>query len=197
MVAQALCKDYHQLRGPARCTLKVDIHKTFDTVNWNFIHQVLIRMRFPEVFINWVMTCISTGTYPVKINGPLEGFSRATSDIRQGDALSPCLFVLAPMEVLTVCIKKFTTAEGYKQNWRNLTHITFADDVLLCCKGEVDSVTLLMKGLALFSSISGLKPNLQKSNCFFGNVRLEVVQNILAITGFNRGEFLSVIWDFP
>lgn len=187
MVAQALCKDYHLNKGPARCMLKVDIHKAFDSINWVFLRSVLCRMGFPQLFVNWLMTCVSTGMYSIKINGALEGFFEAKSGLRQGDAISPYLFVLS-MEVVSACIKKFTTHGVFKHHWRaketELTHITFADDILFLSKGKVESVQMLMHGLNLFSSISGLKPNVQKSNCFFANARDQAINDILVLTGF-------------
>lgn len=192
MLAQAVCRDYHLSKGPARCLIKLDIHKAFDSLNWRFMKNTLIRLGFPTRFIDWIMKCITSGMYSVKVNGSLEGYFKGESGLRQGDALSPYLFVLA-MEVFTSCINQSTASPGFKYHWRmdgiKLSHITFADDVLLFCKGEVNSVNCLMSGVQLFSSISGLKPNMQKSDCFFGNVSCEVIQSILDTTGLSQGSF--------
>lgn len=190
LLAQALCKDYHLHRGPSRCMVKLDIHKAFDSLNWKFLEDCLIKLGFPSKFIGWIMACISTGMYSIKINGALEGYFGGKSGLRQGDAISPYLFVIA-MEVFSACIKKFTDDPNFKFHWRtkdiNLSHIIFANDVLLMCKGEEASVNLLMKGVNLFSKISGLKPNVSKSNVFFGNVATGIQQSILSITGFSNG----------
>lgn len=59
--------------------------------------------------------------------------------------------------------------------------------MLLLCKGDIDSVKMLMEGVNLFTSISGLKPNVQKNNCFPGHVPYEEVQKILNFSGFSHG----------
>lgn len=69
-----------------------------------------------------------------------------------------------------------------------LNHLVFADDIFLFCRGETKSVELLNMGLRLFSSVSGLQPNLSKSCCFFANVPTNVQQQILQLTGFQLGE---------
>lgn len=128
--------------------------------------------------------------YSVKINGSLEGYLKGESGLRQGDSICPYLFVLA-MEVFSACIAKAIFESRFKFHWRTkdikLSHIIFDDDVLLFCKAEKDSVDILMKGVNKFSSISGLKPNVQKSTCFFGNAKQSEKLNILAATGFSEG----------
>lgn len=191
MLAQALCKNYHLNSGQARCTVKVDIKKAFDTINWQFLLTAMSRMGFPEVFISWVSACLSTCMLSVKINGSLEGYFAAKSGLRQGDPLSPYLFVIA-MEVMTACIKKSVSFSNFSYHWLTkeaaISHLIFADDVLLFCKGNVDSATSLMNGLDLFSNASGLCPNKDKSQVFFGNVPSEIQNSILEVTGFQRGE---------
>lgn len=130
-------------------------------------------MGFPEKMIGWISSCITTAMYSVKLNGSLEGYFCGKSGLRQGDPISPYLFVIA-MEVLTSCLKKEVSNPLFKHHWRtnevDLHHLISADDVFLFCKGEVDSVNLLFRGFHNFSKISGLCINLEKSVCFYGNV---------------------------
>ena len=200
MLVQSLCKDYHLNQGPPRCALKVDIHKAFDTLSWEFIFEVLKRMHFPEIFIDWIYACISSAMFSIKINGSLEGYFKGNSGLRQGDPLSPYLFVLA-MEVLTQCIQLSTSSTDFKFHWRskevNLTHMVFADDIFLFCKGETNSVKFLKHGLDLFSDISGLKANWNKSNCFFANTSDDVKNQILQLTGFQCGSLPITYLGLP
>lgn len=64
------------------------------------------------------------------------------------------------------------------------THLIFADDVLLFCKGDRESIDAIFKGITLFSSFSGLIPNPRKSQCFFGNVPPVVMNFATQLTGF-------------
>lgn len=110
----------------------------------------------------------------VKINGALEGFFESKSGLRQGDPLSPYLFVLA-MEVLSAYLKKdLSENSSFSHQWKTkeiqLTHLMFADDLLLFCKGDRPSISAMINTVNRFSLASNLKPNPTKSVCFFSNV---------------------------
>lgn len=191
MLAQALCRGYHLPSGTANCAIKLDISKAFDTLNWSFLFSTMERMGFPSQFLNWIRACVTSCMFSVKINGSLEGFFQGKSGIRQGDPLSPYLFVIA-MEVLTACIKHETNIPEFKYHWGtkgvDLTHLTFADDVLLFCKGENPSINALMNGVKMFESCSGLSRNPSKCSIFFGNVSREIIDAALLHTGFLEGK---------
>ena len=148
-LAQALCRDYHLNRGPPRFACKVDIKKAFDTVSWSFILTALEKMNFPAQFIHWIKICITTCFHSVKVNGGLEGYFGASAGLRQGDPISPYLFVIA-MECLNLCISKYTRDTNFSYHWRcskvQLTHLVFADDLMLFCKGDEYSIRLLFQG---------------------------------------------------
>ena len=83
-LVQALCKDYHLNSGQARCAIKLDIHKAFDSLNWNFIFSAMQRMGFPDKFTSWVRACVTTSMFSIKLNVCLEGFFKGESGVRQG-----------------------------------------------------------------------------------------------------------------
>lgn len=190
MLAQALCRNYHLKTGPAKCAMKLDISKAFDTLNWSFLFAAMEIMDFPPLFITWIKTCITTSMYSVKINGSLEGFFEGKSGIRQGDPISPYLFLIA-MEVCSACIRQSTSVPSFQHHWGtkslNITHLAFADDLLLFCKGETASITAIMEGIRTFSRISGLQLNQSKCSIFFGNVTSNVIDLALQHTGFVEG----------
>lgn len=63
MIMQELVRSYHLNSGPARCAIKIDIMKAYDSVDWGFLKEVMIAMNFPYQFIDWIYTCISTASF--------------------------------------------------------------------------------------------------------------------------------------
>ena len=190
LLAQALFRDYHTQSGPSRCAFKIDLRKAFDTLNWHFLRKVLTHFHFPEVFIEWIMKCVTGSMLSVKVNGAIEGYFNAGAGLRQGDPLSPYLFVMA-MEMLTSCLKNRCDTADFSYHWHakdlNITHITFADDILLFCHADTKSVDCLMAGLDDFSKCSRLKPNALKSQFFASNVDDDFRAYVLNSTGFAEG----------
>lgn len=80
LLAQELLRMYARKRTPAKCTLKVYIQKAYDTVNWDFLNDVLIQLNIPSKFVTWIMECVSTTSYSLSINGAFHGFFKGNED---------------------------------------------------------------------------------------------------------------------
>ena len=65
-----------------------------------------------------------------------------------------------------------------------LSHLVFVVDLMMFCKGNIKSVMLMMRALRAFSQASGLEANKEKTVVYFGNVKEDIQQRILQITGF-------------
>ena len=173
-LAQELLHNYHRPATKSRCAIKVDLLKAYDMVKWSFLLDLLYKMGFPSRFIEWIRECITTPKFSININGELIGFFGATRGLRQGDPLSPYLFAII-MDALSMLIHKKIEEEvlagnPFEYHWRckktKLSHLCFADDLMLFCGGSISSVDLLHRALQEFCSLSGLLPNKEKSNIF-------------------------------
>lgn len=134
LLATEIIQGYDRKNIEPRAMLKVDLCKAFDSVRWDFIICILRVLGLPDRFINWISICITTPTFSVSVNCNIGGFFKSSRGIRQGDTLSPYLFVLV-MEVFFKLIETlYSSAQiGYHPNTTTLSisHLMFADDVMI------------------------------------------------------------------
>ena len=142
---------------------KPSIEKAYDNVNWNFLLAILRKMGFSERWIGCIRWCISTMSFSMIINGTPSSFFRISQGLRQGDPLSPCLFVIA-MKAFSSLISK-TGAGGYLTSWRvrgrggegvEISHLLFANDTVVFCEPDEDQLTHLCNVLMWFETLFGL-----------------------------------------
>ena len=122
---------------------KLDIEKTYDHVNWEALLDLLKRMRFGVRWCRWICTCISTVQFSVLFNGSPANFFGSLRGLRQGDPLSPMLF-LVMMEVFSKMMKRAEGAgllRGFRADGRQgggvcVLYLLFADDMILFCDAD-------------------------------------------------------------
>lgn len=127
----------------ARCAIKIDLRKAFDSVNWAFLFKVLKAMNISNQFVRWSEGYVATPRFSLVLNGGLVGFFKGKNGLRQGDPLSPYLFVLV-IKVLSKLLDSATLNKmiSFHPKCKRvcLTHLAFADDMLIFTKGELKSV---------------------------------------------------------
>ncbi|GFS28741.1 hypothetical protein Acr_00g0003640 [Actinidia rufa] len=148
-LVQELLRKYCWNRISPRCIMKIDLRKAYDTINWVFLEDMLSVLGFPDIFINWIMQCVTTAAYSISINGTLHGFFKGQQGIRQGDPLSPFLFTIC-MEFLSRKLRDLQRNPEYKHHPKcaelNITHLAFADDTfnfqLLATRGAMSILSV-------------------------------------------------------
>ena len=154
----------HRKRKPA-LLLKLDISKAFDTVSWPFLLQVLEALGFGIRWRDWIASLVSTASTRVLLNGDPGNLICNARGLRQGDPLSPMLFILV-MEMLQCLFQRAASlgvlsppASQVIQHQCSL----YADDVVLFVNPAAQDMITTKEILALFGDASGLHTNLQKS----------------------------------
>ncbi|KAL9672679.1 hypothetical protein QQ045_028931 [Rhodiola kirilowii] len=156
-----------------RLAWKIDLRKAYDTIDWKFLISMLNLLKFPSKFISWIEICLQSTSYSILINGEMHDFFEGRRGIRQGDPLSPFLFTIA-MECLFRMLLKLTKAEGFYHHPKchriNLSHIMFADDLIVFSSGRNSAISAIKNVVSKFLSCSGLAINCQKSHLFPGGM---------------------------
>jgi len=192
LICHDILRHYNRKNASPRCLMKIDLKKAYDMVSLEFLEEVLIHFGFPGQFVKWIMLGVTTTMFSVKVNGGSHGFFAGRRGLRQGDPISPLLFVLV-MEYLSRTLHTMSQLPDFKYHPMckklKLTYLIFADDLMIFCKGYVDSVNRVMETLAHFNAATGLEANLEKSNVYLAGVDERVKMQILARTGFSEGVF--------
>jgi hypothetical protein len=153
--------------------LKIDMMKAYDRVEWNYLEGVLQKMGFKQTWVKSVMKCVTSVRYLVKVNGGLTEPFTPSRVIRQGDPISPYLFLIY-VEGLSSLIKKEEQA-GRLKGVRNvisgptISHLLFVDNTIFFTRADSKNISNLKSILQTYSKGSGQKINLQKSILFFGS----------------------------
>ncbi|XP_028092536.1 uncharacterized protein LOC114292711 [Camellia sinensis] len=148
-------------------------------------------MGFPPNIILWIKACMTSPTYSICINGSLHGYFRGERGLRQGDPMSPYLFVIV-MEILSRILAEKASHPDFKFHWRcektKIVNLCFADDLMIFCKGDVSTVQSIKLGLEEFKSLSGLSPSPNKSHIFFSGCDVQLRNEILGVCKFSEGK---------
>ncbi|XP_062232870.1 uncharacterized protein LOC133930222 [Phragmites australis] len=155
------------------CALKLDLSKAYDYVDWVFLERVIEKMGFSQTWIKWIMICVTTVRYKVRFNGELLEAVSPSRGLRQGDPLSPYLFLFIA-DGLSNILKRYS-GEGRIQPLKvcrkapGVSHLLFADDSLLFFKAELQQARAVKEALTLYERSTGQLINPSKCSLLFSD----------------------------
>ncbi|WOH13938.1 hypothetical protein DCAR_0933451 [Daucus carota subsp. sativus] len=149
---------------------KIDFEKAFDRVKWDYVYETLSSMNFGSRWITWIQKLFESSRISVLVNGaPSEEFIPSRG-LRQGDPLSPLLFDLVGEGLSTLLMQGIRCdifrGISIKGVPNQISHLQFADDVILFINNDDSSVVGIKRILQCFQIISGMKVNFTKSQIF-------------------------------
>ncbi|XP_027156321.1 uncharacterized protein LOC113757111 [Coffea eugenioides] len=181
--------------------VKLDMSKAYDRVEWRFLDAVMNKMGFNDRWRRWIMECMSTVNYSFTINGQTREYVTPQRGIRQGDPLSPYLFLLCS-EGLSSLLHTATEEKrimGLKISrlGPTVSHLFFADDSLIFCKADPKNAAELRRILQVYEKGTGQMVNLEKSSVFFSKnvdqqLQLATSQALGDIQIVNKGRYLGL-----
>ncbi|GJT96115.1 RNA-directed DNA polymerase, eukaryota [Tanacetum coccineum] len=170
---------------------KVDFEKAFDFVRWDYLDDVINSFEFGDKWRNWIFCCLDSAMGSVLINGSPTAKFQFHKGLKQGDPLSPFLFILV-MESLHISFTKVLDAGLYKgisiNNSLMISHLFYADDAIFVGKWDINNIKTIVNFLKCFFMASGLKINLHKSKLARIGVskeNIDLAANIMGCSTFS------------
>ncbi|XP_027099102.2 uncharacterized protein [Coffea arabica] len=182
-------------------TIKLDMSKAYDRVEWKFIGRMMMHMGFCPIFVMWIISCISSISYSFNLNGAKVGYIKPSRGLRQGGPLSPYLFLICAEGlshlINTKIDKKMMAGIKVSKNSPQISHLFFADDSLICCKATVQEAKQVQEVLKSYSVASEQLVNFEKSAVYYSRNTLrtrraaicEVMGNLKEAT---NGKYLGL-----
>ena len=182
--------------------MKLDISKAYDRVEWQFLQGIMDKLGFLVTWINWVMGCITTPSFSILINGKPYGNINPSSGLRQGDPLSPYLFLLCA-EGFTSLLAKAEMDRRIKgvsicRGVPTISNLMFADDSILFCQATTREVGVINEVLQTYANASGQCINMEKSSVYFSsNTRGNQKDEIVSLLGVKEVERFESYLGLP
>ncbi|KAM6580980.1 uncharacterized protein LOC115695246 [Cannabis sativa] len=178
------------------------MEKAFDRVEWDFLLAILDKFKFPIKFISLIHQCISSTTIRFSINGHITSSIHPSRGIRQGNPLSPYIFLLCS-EGLTAALRLQELNGSFRgisvaRNAPPVSHLLFADDTLLFTVASPSSCNALKEALNAYHLATGQKVNYTKSSILFSpNTPTNISTYFFDSLGLESRPFISKYLGVP
>ncbi|XP_057453964.1 uncharacterized protein LOC130745626 [Lotus japonicus] len=186
--------------------LKLDMAKAYDRIEWSFLRSVMEKMGFPQNWVSLIMRCVSTVSFSIMLNGNPETVFSPGRGLRQGDPLSPYLFILCG-EVFSALVERAVLSANLSgirvaRAAPVISHLLFADDSIVFARANVDEARTLQAIVATYERASGQVINLDKSMLLVSrNVtdnifdELKQLLNVKAVESYDKYLGLPTVID--
>lgn len=180
---------------------KVDFEKAYDSINWKYLCDILKIMGFGDKWCAWTDACLKSSSMSILVNGSPTAKFCLERGVRQGDPLSPFLFILAA-EGLNAMVNNAVDRgvfKGIKVGIDNVvvSHLQYADDTIFFGEWDKENARNLMCILKCFEKVSGFKVNLNKSRLYGVGVNSDEVVNMARWMQCSVGEFPFTYLGLP
>ncbi|GJR68224.1 putative RNA-directed DNA polymerase, eukaryota, reverse transcriptase zinc-binding domain protein [Tanacetum coccineum] len=180
---------------------KVDFEKSFDSVCWSFLHDIIRQMGFRNKWQSWIKACLSSASIYVLVNGSPSKKFKMERGIRQGDPLSPFLFLLVAevvqISIIEACNKGIYKGVSLAQSGDNLSLLQYAVDALFFGSWSRANANNLIRILKCFEMATDLKVNLAKSRIFGVGVEIDEVDAVASSLGCTHDSIPIVYLGLP
>lgn len=191
LLSYELLRGYNRKGGPPRCMMQINLQKSYDMVDWDSLETVLAKIGILGKFIKWILMGTNTVSYRFNINDKYSEVLDAKRGTRQGDHVSPLIFVVM-MEYLNRVLIKMAKSPDFnfhsKCEKMHITHLSFPDDLLLYNRGDVHFMDMITKAFNNFSGSIGLIGNQKKCKAFYCRMDKDTEDKVLQRTCFMEGE---------
>ncbi|GKA99799.1 RNA-directed DNA polymerase, eukaryota, partial [Tanacetum coccineum] len=165
---------------------KVDFEKAYDSVRWDFLDDILNKFGFGNKWRTWIQSCLRSSRGSILVNGSTTEEFQFFKGLKQGDPLSPFLFILI-MESLHISFQRVVDGglfTGINLNSMvSLSHLFYADDAIFIGQWSELNIDTLVQVLECFYRASGLRINMCKSKIMGINVEDGKIQNAASKLG--------------
>ncbi len=185
IIAQEVVHTMHPMKGRRGFMIvKVDLEKAYDRLRWDFFEDTLRTLGLPPKLKDTIMDCITSVSMQVLWNGENTEQFAPSRGIRQGCPLSPYIFVLC-ISRLSHLIYEAVGLGHWKpiqigRNGPPLSHLMFADDILLFAEASLDQLRVIMDIMNRFCLVSGQKVSVAKTSIYFSRNGSESTRNVIS-----------------
>ncbi|GKV38629.1 hypothetical protein SLEP1_g46518 [Rubroshorea leprosula] len=192
-----------RLKGKKRAlAFKIDLHKAFDSVDWNYLREVLIDFNLPDQLVRLIMFSVTSLQLSVIWNGEELPYFQPKRGLRQGDPLSPYLFIMVMEKLSHMIMSRLQehkwTPFRLSRGGLTLSHLFFADDLMLFGKASITQIETIIDCLSEFARRSRLEINLGKSKLFVSpNIQGQLANSFSSACGIPLTHDLGIYLGVP